>query len=186
MPTGRRGVDPPIPACRRRLHLGAARRGAGSSRRVACGVRRPRAASRRPACGRAAHAPDDHPHHAGIHRRAHPPVPGAGPARGGDAREDDEVIAEIARMPLREALAMIRRGDIVDSKSICGLHLAGDARGGAVKVGLTGFPGAGKTTVFAALTGLGRTRATGARRWAPSRSPTRASTPWPACTRRRR
>ena len=28
------------------------------------------------------------------------------------------------------------------------------ARGGPVKVGLTGFPGAGKTTVFAALTGL--------------------------------
>jgi ADP-ribose pyrophosphatase len=37
---------------------------------------------------------------------------------------DDEVIAEIARTPLRETLAMIRRGDIVDSKTICGLYLA--------------------------------------------------------------
>jgi hypothetical protein len=27
-------------------------------------------------------------------------------------------------MPLREALDMIRRGDIVDSKTICGLYLA--------------------------------------------------------------
>jgi ADP-ribose pyrophosphatase len=36
----------------------------------------------------------------------------------------DEVIAEVARTPLREALAMIRRGDIVDSKTICGLYLA--------------------------------------------------------------
>ncbi len=40
------------------------------------------------------------------------------------APEHDEVIAEIARTPLREALAMIRRGDIVDSKTICGLYLA--------------------------------------------------------------
>ena len=45
------------------------------------------------------------------------------------AREDDEVITEIARPPLREALGMIRRGEIVDSKSICGLHLAGAALG---------------------------------------------------------
>jgi ADP-ribose pyrophosphatase len=45
------------------------------------------------------------------------------------AREHDEVIAEIARPPLREALGMIRRGEIVDSKTICGLHLAGAALG---------------------------------------------------------
>jgi ADP-ribose pyrophosphatase len=38
--------------------------------------------------------------------------------------ERDEVIAEVARTPLPEALAMIRRGDIVDAKTICGLHLA--------------------------------------------------------------
>lgn len=40
------------------------------------------------------------------------------------AHGDDEVIAEIARVPFGEALAMIRRGDIVDSKTICGLYLA--------------------------------------------------------------
>jgi ADP-ribose pyrophosphatase len=40
------------------------------------------------------------------------------------AQENDEVIAEIARQPLRDALAMTRRGEIVDAKTICGLHLA--------------------------------------------------------------
>ena len=40
------------------------------------------------------------------------------------AHGHDEVIAEIARPLLRDALAMIRRGDIVDSKTICGLYLA--------------------------------------------------------------
>jgi len=38
--------------------------------------------------------------------------------------EADEVIAEIAWRPLTEALAMIRRGEIVDAKTIAGLHLA--------------------------------------------------------------
>lgn len=47
----------------------------------------------------------------------------------GHAHEHDEVIAEIAHPPLREALGMIRRGEIVDSKTICGLHLAGAALG---------------------------------------------------------
>jgi ADP-ribose diphosphatase len=41
----------------------------------------------------------------------------------------DEVIAEVTRTPLREALAMIRRGDIVDSKTICGLYLAATTLG---------------------------------------------------------
>lgn len=41
----------------------------------------------------------------------------------------DEVIAEIARVPLGEALAMIRRGEIVDGKTIAGLHLAAAALG---------------------------------------------------------
>jgi ADP-ribose pyrophosphatase len=41
----------------------------------------------------------------------------------------DEVIAEIARVPLAEALAMIRRGEIVDGKTIAGLHLAAAALG---------------------------------------------------------
>jgi len=48
---------------------------------------------------------------------------------GPHAPEDDEVIAEIARTPLRDALVMVRRGDIVDSKTICGLHLAAAALG---------------------------------------------------------
>ncbi len=43
------------------------------------------------------------------------------------ARDHDEVIAEIARVPLDEALAMVRRGEIVDAKTICGLHLAAEA-----------------------------------------------------------
>jgi ADP-ribose diphosphatase len=38
--------------------------------------------------------------------------------------EADEVIAEIAWKPLAEALAMVRRGEIVDAKTIAGLHLA--------------------------------------------------------------
>jgi 8-oxo-dGTP pyrophosphatase MutT (NUDIX family) len=42
----------------------------------------------------------------------------------GHAHEADEVITEIRRVPLREALAMIRRGDIVDAKTVAGLHLA--------------------------------------------------------------
>ena len=45
------------------------------------------------------------------------------------AHERDEVIADIAHPPLREGLAMVRRGDIVDSKTICGLHLAGATLG---------------------------------------------------------
>jgi len=46
---------------------------------------------------------------------------------GGHAHEHDEVIAEIAHRPLAEALDMIRRGDIVDGKTIAGLHLAAAA-----------------------------------------------------------
>ncbi|HJQ84605.1 MAG TPA: NUDIX hydrolase [Candidatus Binatia bacterium] len=47
----------------------------------------------------------------------------------GAAHEDDEVIAEIAWLPLGEALAMIRDGGIVDAKTIAGLHLASVAIG---------------------------------------------------------
>jgi ADP-ribose pyrophosphatase len=39
------------------------------------------------------------------------------------AHEHDEVIAEIRRLPLPEALAMVPRGEIVDGKTICGLYL---------------------------------------------------------------
>jgi ADP-ribose pyrophosphatase len=49
----------------------------------------------------------------------------------GHGHEPDEVIAEIARIPLREALAMIRRGEIVDGKTIAGLYLAADSLGSA-------------------------------------------------------
>jgi len=50
--------------------------------------------------------------------------------RDGDhAHEADEVIAEIARIPLTDALAMIRTGEIVDAKTIAGLHLAAAALG---------------------------------------------------------
>jgi ADP-ribose pyrophosphatase len=40
------------------------------------------------------------------------------------AHEADEVIAEIAWRPLTEALQMVRAGEIVDAKTIAGLHLA--------------------------------------------------------------
>jgi ADP-ribose pyrophosphatase len=50
----------------------------------------------------------------------------------GHGHEADEVIAEIARVPLAEALAMIQRGEIVDGKTIAGLHLAAAALGSRV------------------------------------------------------
>ena len=54
-----------------------------------------------------------------------------GIARVEQAREADEVIDEVREVPLADAVAMIRRGDIVDGKTIAGLHLAADvvARG---------------------------------------------------------
>lgn len=45
------------------------------------------------------------------------------------AHDADEVIAEIARVPMAEALGRIRAGDIVDGKTIAGLHLAAAALG---------------------------------------------------------
>jgi ADP-ribose pyrophosphatase len=41
----------------------------------------------------------------------------------------DEVIAEIRRLPVRDALGMVRRGEIVDGKTIAGLYLAAAALG---------------------------------------------------------
>jgi ADP-ribose pyrophosphatase len=41
----------------------------------------------------------------------------------------DEVIAEIRRVPVRDALDMVRRGEIVDGKTIAGLYLAAAALG---------------------------------------------------------
>ena len=46
---------------------------------------------------------------------------------GAHAREFDEAISEIARIPLAEALARVRDGEIVDGKTIVGLHLAAAA-----------------------------------------------------------
>ncbi len=48
---------------------------------------------------------------------------------GGHAPEADEVIAEIRRIPLADALAMVRRGEIVDGKTVAGLFLAAAALG---------------------------------------------------------
>ena len=47
------------------------------------------------------------------------------------AHEADEVISEIARVPLAQALVMVRAGEIVDGKTIAGLHLAAAALGEA-------------------------------------------------------
>ena len=49
----------------------------------------------------------------------------------GHGHEPDEVIAEIARRPLVQALEMVRRGEIVDAKTIAGLHLAAAELAGA-------------------------------------------------------
>jgi 8-oxo-dGTP pyrophosphatase MutT (NUDIX family) len=42
------------------------------------------------------------------------------------ARDHDEVITEVRSVALDEALAMVRRGEIVDGKTIAGLYLASD------------------------------------------------------------
>ena len=47
--------------------------------------------------------------------------------QGDHTRDHDEVIAEVRMVPLADALAMIRRGEIVDGKTIAGLYLAADA-----------------------------------------------------------
>lgn len=47
-------------------------------------------------------------------------------------REPDEAIAEVRRVPLEDALAMVDAGEIVDAKTIAGLHLA------ARRLGATG------------------------------------------------
>jgi len=50
---------------------------------------------------------------------------------GSHAREADEAIAEIARVPLADALRKIREGEIVDGKTIAGLFLAAAVLGDA-------------------------------------------------------
>lgn len=40
------------------------------------------------------------------------------------ARGDDEIIGDVRRVAVDEALAMVERGDIVDAKTVAGLHLA--------------------------------------------------------------
>jgi ADP-ribose pyrophosphatase len=45
----------------------------------------------------------------------------------GQSRDADEVIDEVREVPLADALAMVRRGEIVDGKTIAGLYLAADA-----------------------------------------------------------
>jgi ADP-ribose pyrophosphatase len=45
----------------------------------------------------------------------------------GHSREADEDITELRRLPLPDALAMVRAGEIVDAKTVAGLHLAAAA-----------------------------------------------------------
>jgi ADP-ribose pyrophosphatase len=47
--------------------------------------------------------------------------------QGDHTRDHDEVIEEVRTVPLADALTMIRRGEIVDGKTIAGLYLAADA-----------------------------------------------------------
>ena len=49
----------------------------------------------------------------------------------GHTHDADEVITEITRVPLAEAITMVRRGAIVDGKTIAGLFLAAAAVGEA-------------------------------------------------------
>ncbi|MDW7672679.1 MAG: NUDIX hydrolase [Bacillota bacterium] len=46
----------------------------------------------------------------------------------GDARPDEDEYLEVVRLPLEEALEMISRGDIKDSKTMIGLLMAARAR----------------------------------------------------------
>jgi ADP-ribose pyrophosphatase len=50
-----------------------------------------------------------------------------GLTQGDHERDHDEVIDEVRAVPIDEALAMIRRGDIVDGKTVAGLYRAADA-----------------------------------------------------------
>ncbi len=43
------------------------------------------------------------------------------------ARGHDEVIDEVREVPMDQALAMVRRGEIVDGKTVAGLYRAADA-----------------------------------------------------------
>ena len=52
-------------------------------------------------------------------------------ADGSHAQEADEAIAEIARIPLADALRKVREGEIVDGKTIAGLFLAAAVLGDA-------------------------------------------------------
>jgi ADP-ribose pyrophosphatase len=45
----------------------------------------------------------------------------------GHSREADEDITEMRRLPLADALAMVRNGEIEDAKTVAGLHLAASA-----------------------------------------------------------
>jgi 8-oxo-dGTP pyrophosphatase MutT (NUDIX family) len=51
---------------------------------------------------------------------------------GMHAQEHDEVIREIRRVPLRDALGMARAGEVVDAKTVAGLFLAAARLGVAV------------------------------------------------------
>jgi ADP-ribose pyrophosphatase len=50
-----------------------------------------------------------------------------GLAQAATERDHDEVIDEVRAVPMADAIAMIRRGEIVDGKSVAGLYLAADA-----------------------------------------------------------
>ena len=49
-----------------------------------------------------------------------------GLTEGPHERDHDEVIDEVCAVPIDEALAMIRRGDVVDGKTVAGLYRAAD------------------------------------------------------------
>jgi ADP-ribose pyrophosphatase len=50
---------------------------------------------------------------------------------GAHAQANDEVIREIRRVPLHDALGMVRAGEVVDAKTVAGLYLA------AARLGVT-------------------------------------------------
>src|SRR5262249_10873445 len=128
---GARHPDPAVPLRGARLPVGAA---GGRARRPPRSARPPRGARGRGGGG-------GRPPPA-VARRGGPSEPPALPGTGAalslgrgltetaTARGADEIITETRWVPIGEALEMIRRGEIVDGKTIAGLFLAASALGG--------------------------------------------------------
>src|SRR5207244_953517 len=149
-----RRAHPPVSARGGRLHLGAAGRRPRLCAGAAHGLRGPRADRGDGRGGGRAPSPRHHLHVARLLRRADPPLPGPRAhrrqRRPRGRRGDCGDRAYPARRGAREGPRRRDRRRQDDRRAPPRRRSAG----GGMKVGLTGFAGAGKTTVFTALTGL--------------------------------